>query len=177
MLTLNSALFYILFDLYQLLHKNDSHLSTYIQQMKGKIISLHPHFSHASRGQEAMQLSGNMICTIKRDQLLSYWQLFHLFIRLVKMLCIVLFLFSLIGYCYAGSPQYTQKSAFVKVIPMSPNLRLLRLLSFSCSVLLLALYVVSINQPYGHIRPTALTEHKLHPPAVRTFCLQGLRIV
>lgn len=124
MLTLNSALFYIRFDLYQLLHKNDSHLSTYIQQMKGKIISLHPHFSHA--GQEAMQLSGNMICTIKLDQLLSYWQLFHLFISLLKMLSIVLFLFSLIGYCYAGSPQYTQKSTstFVKVIPVSPNLRL-----------------------------------------------------
>lgn len=124
MLTLNSALFYIRFDLYQLLHKNDSHLSTYIQQMKGKIISLHPHFSHA--GQEAMQLSGNMICTIKLDQLLSYWQLFHLFISLFKMLSIVLFLFSLIGYCYAGSPQYTQKSTstFVKVIPVSPNLRL-----------------------------------------------------
>lgn len=33
-------------------------------------------------------------------------------------------LFSLIGYCSAGSPQYTQKSAFVKVIPVSPNLRL-----------------------------------------------------
>lgn len=94
MLTLNSALFYIRFDLYQLLHKNDSHLSTYIQQMKGKIISLHPHFSHASRGQEAMQLSGNMICTIKLDQLLSYWQLFHLFISLFKMLCIVLPFFS-----------------------------------------------------------------------------------
>lgn len=94
MLTLNSALFYILFDLYQLLHKNDSHLSTYIQQMKGKIISLHPHFSHTSRGQEAMQLSGNMICTIKLDQLLSYWQLFHLFISLFKMLCIVLPFFS-----------------------------------------------------------------------------------
>lgn len=95
MLTLNSALFYNLLDLYQFLHKNDPHLSTYIQQMKGKIISLHPHFSHASRGQEAipMQLSGNMICTIKLDQLLSYWQLFHLFISLFKMLCVVLFLF------------------------------------------------------------------------------------
>lgn len=128
MLTLNSALFYILFDLYQLLHKNDPHLSRYIQQMKGKIISLHPHVNHASRGQEAipMQLSGNMICTIKLDQLLSYWQLLHLFISLFKMQCIVLFLFSLIGYCYAGSPQYTQKwtSVFVKVIPVSPNLRL-----------------------------------------------------